>query len=88
MLHIIPQAHRERLENCQKLAHEEDALLFMADGVYLLTQEALLAQLTGELFVIAADLKARGLSPKGNAEAINYDDFVALTIKHTQIQTW
>ena len=72
-------------------------LLFLENSVLGLLQKGVLAEpLTGKLAllrlcVLADDLAARGISADAlvkGIEVIDYDEFVALTVKHGVVQSW
>jgi sulfur relay protein TusB/DsrH len=93
-LFIINRAVRDELRACCALLREGDAMLFIEDGVYLLS-----APLEGELvqtldkyhcFALRDDLVARGISAKipPQITLAGYPDFVALTLQYARVVNW
>ena len=98
MLHIINKTsifEPQRL-SALRIIKPEDALLFLADGVYLLHKinphiEKLLKHINNEkIFVLEPDVNARGLKNLINnkIKLIDYDDFVALTEQYHPTMNW
>ena len=84
MLHIISNPN---FKDYQVYINSDDCLLFIADGIYnLVNNEAY----EHTVYVLENDAKARGIAEKITASFrfINYDEFVALTIKYEKIMSW
>lgn len=98
MLHIINKTNFIESQNLSVLQviKPEDALLFLADGVYLLHKtnphvEILLSHIDSErIFVLEPDVTARGLKDLINNEIklVDYDDFVVLTEQYHPTMNW
>ena len=95
ILHTVNSSplHTLALTDCLDYLGEDDCLLLIEDAVVVtsvhLKEQALLSELStqGRLWVLQEDLTARGL--KNNiAQACNYQDFVALAVKHTSHLAW
>ena len=69
-----------------------DALLLLEDGVYCLRNEREFAELAGAapVYVLAADLRARGLDdkPPDGVAVVDYDGFVALCAAYDKTLSW
>ncbi len=99
MLHIVNKSPTERnnLDSCLRLAQAGSVILLIEDAVYAAmanTETAARMKQASEtfnFFVLAPDLKARGLTDLPliqNIELIDYDGFVELTEQHTNIHSW
>ena len=86
-LHTINKSgSHSALDSCLKVVQDQDSVLLIEDGVYLLNRIAGLPLTAGiTVYALREDLQARGFSeselPSGIA-AIGYDEFVALVCKH------
>lgn len=81
------------LSHCLKIMTADDGLLLLQDAVYALTHQAYQPELANisHLYVLADDLTARGLScddALANATQIDYEQFVALSLKFNQVMSW
>lgn len=94
MLYILNQSHSSNaLHRCLQIAGCDDAILLIEDGVLAAINNSDMASLISslakkcEIFVLHADVEARGLSAMilANIKIIDYDGFVDLTIKHSPI---
>ena len=82
-LHLVN--HARALPACLARAGTDDAVLLLEDGVY-----AAAAPLPRAVFVLEADVRARGLGTRLPAEAAVIDDagFVDLVVAHQPVVTW
>jgi tRNA 2-thiouridine synthesizing protein B len=84
-LHLVNKA--AALESCLSVADRDDAILLLEDGVY-----AALRAWAPErrLFVLEADVSARGLRERLHEDTRIVDDagFVALVEAHQPVVTW
>ncbi|CNE21838.1 sulfurtransferase complex subunit TusB [Yersinia nurmii] len=77
-----------------RLTSDEDAILFLQDGVLATLKDAdvlnILLNNSASLFVLENDLAARGLVGQNSDKipAISYNHFVDLTTKHRQHLAW
>jgi tRNA 2-thiouridine synthesizing protein B len=92
-LHIINQSPfgSTSLEQCLSVCLDGDSILFTQDGVLVLQNQAALAALKVDYYVLTEDAQARGLEQalsKSGAKAAGYDDFVKLVCSHKNSVTW
>ncbi|MFT4995445.1 MAG: tRNA 2-thiouridine synthesizing protein B [Paraglaciecola sp.] len=81
------------LSQCLSLLAADDGLLLLQDGVYALTHHVYQPQLAHikHLYVLADDLSARGVSNDitlAHAMQIDFEQFVALSLKFNQVMSW
>lgn len=99
MLHIINRSplSSNALASCLRLAKPGSTILLIEDGVYAALVDnnsgATLLHKTSHALKFCAlteDLKARGLMNRvlPFVTLVDYNGFVALTEKHSPIQTW
>jgi tRNA 2-thiouridine synthesizing protein B len=98
-LHTInksPYSHNS-LTSCLKVCAENDGILLLEDGVFGALSSTPCAQELQTLikhgvmvFALINDIKARGLEGKlaQSIKAIDYNEFVQLTLDHRCIQSW
>lgn len=90
MLHIVKTV--SALEDVVNVFREGDSLLLIEQAVYAAnSQHKAYRQIKGlETFVLSADSMARGIENRitPNANLVDYDGFVELTIKHSNSITW
>lgn len=88
-LHILNRGpnQTELLQHCLDAMTSGDALLLIEDGVYWSTAH-FTEKLSGvDLYVLTADLEARGLKePRG--QSVDDDEFVDLTVVHSRSVSW
>lgn len=70
-----------------------DSLLLLEDAVYLVLdtgQLKILASTTTQLYALAEDLAARGISAKipPAIKVVDYKEFVALCLTHDKLVNW
>ena len=93
MLHLIQKSPFQSscLKECLNIAKPDDQFLLMLDGVYAL-QDLDFINNQQHIFILQDDLTARGLtipeSHTGSIKAINYDEFVELTINTSKTISW
>jgi tRNA 2-thiouridine synthesizing protein B len=97
-LHLVFRSPGESsaLEQCLARAGADDAVLLLEDGVYGAVESAHgVFGRTGApgpaVFVLVADLEARGLASSCLAPTvrpIDYPGFVALTVAHNPFVSW
>ena len=90
------------LSDCLNVAGQDDAILFIENGVYsavtsplglaehLGTIERMIANGT-QFYVLEADLQARGIEPHtvaNNIKSINDEGFVSLASSARAVQSW
>ena len=100
MLHILSRSpyQLDYLEHCVPLLAAEDAVLLIEDAVYALHDDALMAafleRVPESLYLLEADLRARGLARHVHSTAstgcqcIDYAGFVRLSIEQGVNQSW
>ncbi|MBM3558007.1 MAG: sulfurtransferase complex subunit TusB [Alphaproteobacteria bacterium] len=99
MLHTVTKSPFERnaLESCLRLAKKGSAILLYEDGVYAAMKgtsvaaavEAAAKDFT--LYVLAPDLKARGIGEDrliGGVTAVDYGGFVDLVAEKGPVNAW
>jgi tRNA 2-thiouridine synthesizing protein B len=96
MLHIVnrsPFSH-SCLADCLRVCGEHASILLIEDGVYaaLADSEWLsrLAAETNRIYVLDADVAARGLGEKisANISRVDYTGFVQLCCEHSSTHSW
>ena len=96
MLHTINKSpfQNSALENCLRLARNDDVILLLEDGVYAAAVGTVKSSLIEQavkrhaVYAIEADLKARGLDKLVKEVRIaTYGDFVDLVEKHP-VHAW
>ena len=93
MLHLIQKSPFQTscLSECLNIAKPEDQFILMQDGVYAI-QKSDFTNDFKNIFVLSDDLTARGLElnnqSASNIKAINYEQFVALTLNTDKTMSW
>lgn len=96
ILHTVnksPFSH-QCLKQCLHRIQTGDSVLLLEDGVYgaLISQPySQLMHPFSQYYALQGDLDARGLANQqrlSQVTPIDYDEFVALSIQHTSIQSW
>jgi len=95
-LHVLSHSPftDSRLTSCLRVLGPNDAVLLCGDATYALNPDcaplrALEAQKDSfELFVLDEDILARNLDAPGWAKSVDYDGFVALSIRFDKVNTW
>ena len=95
-LHIINKSpyQDQCLQDCLRICKAGDELLLIEDAVYVAVADSPYANQLKDsglnLYALAADLKARGLASMaiGSVKPVTDQEFVALTVKHSAIQSW
>ena len=93
ILHTITRSPSSALlASCANLLGENDAILFIEDGIYYCTDEGHLSgiETPAKLYTLRADLVARGMLNRNvsKAEIINYDGFVQLCCEYDKVVSW
>ncbi len=95
-LHIINKSPYQDpcLQDCLRICQSGDELLLIEDAVYAVIPGTPYVQRLKDsglkFYALSADINARGLANKGIDPLIATSDieFVALTVKHSAIQSW
>lgn len=95
-LHTINKAPSETSlwQSCLSAILPGDALLMIENGVYAATQADIVTPLQKmddvSIYLLSADINARGLQDKTGSQAIIIDDlqFVALSCQHSKVVSW
>ena len=95
-LHIINKSpyQDQCLQDCLRICKTGDELLLIEDAVYAaIADNPYAGQLNDSglnLYVLSTDIKARGLANMnlGSVKQVSDHEFVALTVKHSAIQSW
>lgn len=93
-LHILSRLPEHAgFDQCLYYLESGDGLLLIEDAVIIATRQDFMKKCllaTGELWCLAPDLAARGLTGKCLPEfsPIEYPEFVALTLEFDKVQTW
>lgn len=94
ILHIItqPPSHTSSINDCLKVASNQDAILFIEDGVYCALDPVLTEKIRqghiANVYCLAPDLNARGVRAPAYFQTIDYAGFVELTATYQCSQTW
>jgi tRNA 2-thiouridine synthesizing protein B len=98
-LHTINKSpfDRNSFGSCMRVISDNDAILFIEDGVYAATSgtsfsDAVKAATNSHtVYVLGPDLNARGMSDDGIVDGINvvdYEGFVDLVAEHDKTNSW
>jgi len=95
-LHTINKtsAQTSALQDCLAAISDGDALLLIENGVYaaMPAQALTFTRLPGSVqcYVLSEDCVARGIDQQLSPEfqVIDYDDFVALSCRHSKVVSW
>lgn len=88
-LHLISGNLSQNTEQAQQLQHAlsvDDALLFMAQGIYNVLNVPLLYSQT--IYILASDVATTGIQPPPTVTVIDYGRFVALGVQHERSLSW
>ena len=90
ILHTVSQSPKSKLlESCLNAISDEDAILFIEDGVYYCHREYLLEKVPDAVtcFGLREDLMARGLqiNEDSSIQSVGYRMFVQLCTKMTRL---
>ena len=96
MLHIISTSpfQTQALQHCLRYISQDDEILLVQDavvaGIVKNTWNEAIKGAGVKIYLLAADLAARGLAEKvdGDIEVVDFDGFVALTVKHESQMKW
>lgn len=87
-LHIIKSGQAASIEQVERIIQEDDQVLLLEDGCYLLT---LAASRLKAVSALADHMKMRGLTTKAEGleiRLISFKEWVLLTRSHKQSVTW
>ncbi len=95
-LHTINKAPSDisLWQSCLSAVLPGDALLMIENGVYAATQTSIIKQLQNinevSLYLLSADIEARGLTQEIRTEAVLVNDqqFVELCCQHAKVVSW
>lgn len=96
-LNRSPFSHLQTCDDCLKSLCPGDALMLLEDGVLNILPASPLqgriqafTEMGGEVFVMGADLAARGLESfcPTDLQKIDMDGFVDLCVTHNPVQSW
>lgn len=98
-LHTVNKSPFEKcsLDSCLRIMQPESAMLLLEDAVYAAVKgtavEAKIRAAAAHclIYVLAPDLKARGLEREACIEAVrlvDYGGFVDLATEHDKVQAW
>ena len=94
ILHTVNKSptRSNTLSMCLQFIAASDAIVLLEDGVYgaMDTQQSLIASTTHPVYVIAADVKARGIGDRLHTRVtvIDYLRFVELCTHYDVVKTW
>lgn len=99
MLHTVNKSpfEKESLHTCFRLARPGSDILLIEDAVYAalagtrLEESVRQAAQQHSIFVLAADIEARGIDPAAlipGIGAVDYDGFVDLAVRNDCVQSW
>lgn len=88
-LHILNKL-AQPLELCLSALAQGDSVILIEEAVYALLQPELMKQLSNSasLYVLDTDAKARGIAFVDTVSAVNYEQFVDLTVQHDKSISW
>jgi len=87
---------RNSLDSCLRVISDDDALLFIEDGVYAATGTSFskavqAAAKSHAVYVLGPDLSARGMKEDGIVEGVkvvDYEGFVDLVTENDKVNSW
>ncbi len=99
MLHTVNKSPFEKnsFHTCLRLAQQGSDILLIEDAVYAVLQDSQIAEEVKlavskhNIYVLEADLMARGLQAHrliGGIKRVGYDGFVELAVKNDKVQSW
>jgi len=96
ILHIVNQSPFTStvIKQCLERLHQDDAIIFLEDGIYCAMQQQPFAQqikLLPQCYALKNDVQARGINTDQlltNIALIDYSEFVALSIQFPLNQSW
>ena len=93
ILHTISRPPSSNLlDSCLASANEDDALLFLEDGVYYSSCNPVDLRIPQNMsiFALREDISARGLDQSilAKIEIVNYQTFVDLCIRYNKVVNW
>ncbi len=99
MLHTVNKSPFERgaLESCVRLATKGSSVILIEDGVYGATKGTTASSMVENamkdlsFFVLASDLKARGVDESrliDGVTVVDYSGFVKLSVENDKVQSW
>ncbi|MGA8259782.1 MAG: sulfurtransferase complex subunit TusB [Arenicellales bacterium] len=99
MLHTVNKSpfEKDSLCSCFRLAKEGSDVLLIEDGVYAAVKGTRFEQRIREalgrcaIFVLEADIRARGIEPRDlipGVAIVDYAGFVDLAVKNDRVQCW
>ena len=97
-LHTINKSpfDRNSLDSCLRVISDNDAILFIEDGVYAATGTSFsdavkAAAKSHSVYVLGPDLSARGMKEDGivkGVKVVDYDGFVDLVTENDKVNSW
>ncbi|NKB31742.1 MAG: sulfurtransferase complex subunit TusB [Pseudomonadales bacterium] len=92
-LHTISRSPRSQLlESCLASISDDDAILFIEDGVYHCANQDLLSKIPAKIncFGLKEDISARGLkvAEESSLDIANYRKFVELCTQYDKVISW
>lgn len=92
ILHLVSRSPFENnaLEQCLKLANNDDSIVLMGDGVLAAQHPQMTHATVKGIFAVADDLALRGVALTSNSpiKVITMNDLVGLTVEHASSHTW
>lgn len=87
LLYVVTKNNSENL--CHRLK-ADDSILLVLDGSYLVNAPAWQDKIPKSVkrFILVNDATARGIQFSSDWTAINYDEWVNLSLQHTATVTW
>ena len=86
LIHTNLMTHPELAQQLSNALSVDDALLFLAHGVYsLVTQPLAFIQ---PIYVLKSDLQLTGLALPDTIHIIDYDEFVSLGVRYERSLSW
>lgn len=89
ILHILTQSPgTDTFRQCLDAVNQDDGLLLIQNGVYANPGQHISSPVA-KIYALSADRQARGLTDSDHdTQVIDYDEFVALTLKYDKTVTW
>ena len=87
LIHCHLGTRPELAQQLQSALSVDDALVFLAQGIYSLTTQTL--NYRQSIYVLASDVALTGVNlPNTRAQTIDYAEFVALGVRYERSLSW
>ena len=94
VLHIFAKGlnHRSLLAKCQAISGPDDAIIFIEDGTFWVSDSPLatpLLEVSGQLYYLQEHAEARDIKHiLAPVKPVDYEEFVKLTVQYKSSLSW